>query len=241
MLTDSKYFVPSFHFDLNQPCYCGSQQAFGTCCAEPSSQPKFIYVVPDFLSSTDCKRFIRFAEKQKKHSLTVVANQNVGDKTVKRHASRVSEQIDMGKKRPLAIEWMQRACLEHVKPNFRAIPEWFETPQLLHYGPGGKYDMHSDSDHFCVSSRRFHRFIDRDFSLLIYLNDDYEGGELKFNGLNYRYTPKAGDLVMFPAGHIFSHQAEPVTRGKKYALVSWGAFRGTPRVARPSSCHPIKV
>lgn len=37
----------------------------------------------------------------------------------------------------------------------------------------------------------------------MYLNDDYEGGDLKFklNDEFFEYKPKAGDVVVFPSGH----------------------------------------
>ena len=110
---------------------------------------------------------------------------------------------------------------------------------MLRYGTGGKYGIHSDADDYCHEARQPYRFIDRDFSMLIYLNDEYEGGELFFKGLNYRYQPKQGDLVIFPSNHVFSHESLPIERGNKYALVSWGAFPGTPRIAQPRRIVPL--
>lgn len=112
--------------------------------------------------------------------------------------------------------------------------------QLLHFSPGGKYDIHSDAEHFCTQSKQFYRFIDRDFSMLIYLNDNYEGGGLYFPGLDYLFQPQAGDLVIFPSNHIFTHQSLPVTKGTKHALVTWGAVTGSARVSRPQSIIPVR-
>jgi predicted 2-oxoglutarate/Fe(II)-dependent dioxygenase YbiX len=150
---------------------------------------------------------------------------------MRRDPSRVTQSVDMGKKQELVEAWFKRACLE--KFGNSAVAEWFEKPQMLRYGPAGKYGLHADAEHFDFEQNRFYRFLDRDFSMLIYLNDEYEGGELNFPWLNYRYKPKAGDLVIFPSNHIFSHESLPITRGNKYALVSWGAFRHSPRISRP--------
>lgn len=233
----SRYYVPTFHFDVRKPCYCGSGKAFGTCCATDAPDrafPHSVKVVNNFISSTECKQLLRFSEKQKREWLTVVDTEKSTDRkrVLKRHPNRVTELVDLGKKRALVAQWMERACREHL-PKEVSPPDWFETPQLLRYGPGGKYAMHSDSDNFCQAQKRFYRFIDRDFSMLIYLNDDYVGGGLRFNGLNFSYQPKAGDLLVFPSNHIFSHESLPIVSGTKYALVSWGAFRGSPRVAPP--------
>lgn len=234
----SRHYVPSFHFDVRKPCYCGSMKSFGICCAtnEPDrGLPNSVKIVNNFVSPTECKQLIRFAEKQKREWLTVVDTERSksGRRVMKRHPNRVTELVELGKKRAKVVQWLQQACHEHL-PKEVTPPQWIETPQLLRYGPGGKYSMHSDADNFCPDQKRFYRFIDRDFSMLIYLNDNYQGGGLKFNGLNFSYQPKAGDLVIFPSNHIFSHESLPIIQGNKYALVSWGVFKGSPRVAPPS-------
>jgi len=235
----AKFYVPSFHFDLVKPCYCNSGQLFGQCCANPSANqesPNGIHVIKDFIPTAECKRFLRFAEKQKRSWLSVVdTKKTTNNKPVhKRDSSRITQQVMLGKKQAQANEWFQAATTQ-IGQLTSAKPQWFEAPHLLRYGPGGKYSMHSDSDHFDIASQRFYRFIDRDFSMLIYLNDDFEGGELKFPWLNYQYTPVAGDLVIFPSNHLYTHESLPIKSRNKYALVSWGAFNGTPRVAQPRS------
>jgi predicted 2-oxoglutarate/Fe(II)-dependent dioxygenase YbiX len=232
----SRFYVPSFHFNTTKPCYCGSMKAFGHCCASGSGQrvfPQSIKVVNNFMPKDECRKLVDFAEKQKKEWLKIVdIDPKTGQKIVRRHPTRVTQRVHLDNRQALVSAWMERACREHL-PAHVAPPEWFETPQMLRYGVGGKYSMHSDAENYCPQANRFYRFIDRDFSMLIYLNDDYVGGGLKFKGLNFGYQPKAGDLVLFPSNHVFSHESLPIESGTKYALVSWGAFRGSPRVAAP--------
>lgn len=233
----NRYYVPSFHFDIRQVCYCGSRRAFGECCATAAPErsfPSSVKVVNNFIANEDCDQLVAFAERQKREWLTVLDDEKstATKRVFKRHPNRVTQLVDLGKQRALVNEWMARACREHL-PRHIAQPQWFESPQLLRYGLGGKYAMHSDSDGYCQQAQRFYRFIDRDFSILIYLNDDYIGGGLKFNGLNFSYQPKKGDLLIFPSNHIFSNESMPIESGTKYALVSWGAFKGSPRVAAP--------
>jgi hypothetical protein len=52
------------------------------------------------------------------------------------------------------------------------------------------------------------------FSLVLYLNDDYEGGEIKFKDYNITIKPKAGSLVIFPSNMI--HEVLPVKNGIRY-------------------------
>lgn len=54
------------------------------------------------------------------------------------------------------------------------------------------------------------------YSLVTYLNDDYDGGELYFKNQDIKIKPKAGSLVIFPAQKPYIHQSLPVKNGVKY-------------------------
>tara|TARA_R110001592_G_scaffold357971_1_gene661924 strand:- start:2132 stop:2692 length:561 start_codon:yes stop_codon:yes gene_type:complete len=57
-------------------------------------------------------------------------------------------------------------------------------------------------------------------SLLIVLNDDYEGGEfVMFKNVEYKF--KAGDLLIFPSNFLYPHRVNPVKKGTRYSVVSW--------------------
>lgn len=54
----------------------------------------------------------------------------------------------------------------------------------------------------------------------LYLNDDFEGGELYFPNLDISLKPKARQLVIFPGGHEYVHGVKTVTSGFRYVLFS---------------------
>lgn len=57
-------------------------------------------------------------------------------------------------------------------------------------------------------------------SAVIYLNDNYEGGEISFPRLdNLVYKPKSGDIAIFPSNYIYEHASEPMISGDKYSVV----------------------
>lgn len=82
-----------------------------------------------------------------------------------------------------------------------------------------------------VQSQHFkyhHDFIqggDRIFTLVIYLNDDFEGGELRFPEIHMTYKSKTGSCIIFqnidqnkeliPES---MHGSLPITKGVKYAI-----------------------
>ena len=55
----------------------------------------------------------------------------------------------------------------------------------------------------------------------MYLNDEFEAGETEFLYQQYRYKPKAGDLVIFPSGFTHVHRGNPPINGTKYILTGW--------------------
>lgn len=58
-------------------------------------------------------------------------------------------------------------------------------------------------------------------SVIAYLNDDYEGGEIEFVHHGVKLKPKAGSFIVFPSNYAYRHIAHPVTSGTKYAIVSF--------------------
>ena len=58
-------------------------------------------------------------------------------------------------------------------------------------------------------------------SLVMFLNDDYEGGELEFPYFDYKIVPQKGKVVLFPSSFAYSHIAHPVEEGTKYTAINW--------------------
>ena len=82
--------------------------------------------------------------------------------------------------------------------------------QILRYGVADHYLSHQDTGP---------GFEFRYFSVVCYLNDDFNGGETSFDGLGYSATPETGKAIVFPSNYL--HCSKPVTSGEKFVLVSW--------------------
>lgn len=59
------------------------------------------------------------------------------------------------------------------------------------------------------------------FTVILYLNDDYDGGELYFTQHNISIKPKTGSILMFPGDHTNIHGVGEVLKNSRYTLVSW--------------------
>ncbi len=60
---------------------------------------------------------------------------------------------------------------------------------------------------------------------MIYLNDDFEGGETFFPYQDLTITPKTGSLVIWPANYTYPHHAIDNLKGTKWIATGWFRFR----------------
>ena len=112
-------------------------------------------------------------------------------------------------------------CKEKVEIHLN-IPELFvESFYVACLFPGDSHIAHADNE------RKEHgRWVpnhtpQRDYTGIVYLNDDFTGGELVFPDLNVVIAPKPGLLVGFPSDHKFVHAVPKVLSGKRYSLPVW--------------------
>lgn len=53
------------------------------------------------------------------------------------------------------------------------------------------------------------------YSLVLYINDDYEGGELFFANHDVGVKPQAGSLAIFPSSYPYLHESKELISGAK--------------------------
>lgn len=99
-----------------------------------------------------------------------------------------------------------------VKPNTSHAQKW---------DVGGFASPHSDNSDFDGKPNAFE--INKYVGIL-YLNDDYEGGNLYFPEHNISFKPKAYSYICFPGGVENIHGVEEITKGTRYTMVSFWDF-----------------
>ena len=86
---------------------------------------------------------------------------------------------------------------------------------LLKYSKGGKYEVHTD--HYSNTPRHL--------SIIINLNDDYEGGDLIFTDQQLKEIKRLklgkGSVTFFPSNFMYPHSIQPITEGTRYSIVAW--------------------
>lgn len=114
---------------------------------------------------------------------------------------------------------------------------WWKTlGHVLAYGPGSDMGLHNDND------VNYQPDFEPDLQLatrnvvgaIIYLNSsvqdkkdiikhEYNSGEIFFPYANVKYTPKSGDILMFPSNYLGTHEIHPCLNGSRYAYIGYFA------------------
>lgn len=131
-------------------------------------------------------------------SMPITKNAKLGNSIAKQIHNLVFNKVEE------AIEWYR----EHY-----GIPSrlYHEPYTILKYNYQQEYKAHFDGTTQTA----------RAVSVVIYLNDDYEGGEIEFPNFNFKIKPEAGTMIVFPSNYAYTHIAHPVISGTKYAIVTW--------------------
>ncbi len=120
-----------------------------------------------------------------------------------------------------------------IEPFYQIEVRDREPSQILHYDVGGHYIPHVDAETLYkddIGLDMWEKTLDRDLSVVYFLNDGFSGGELIFPALDLIVQPEAGTLVCFPSCHNYVHGVKPVTAGHRYSIVTWMRVKGMPSV-----------
>lgn len=172
------------------------------------------FVVEDFLTADACTRMREAMDAGPSVRATVLKKDAAVHLDEQARSTRRIEVSD-------AVRSEINAALDAVRPraasHFNVPLMRTEKPQFLMYNPGDFFERHTDTD----SNGIYGRVV----STIIFLNDGYGGGALKFYGgvenkpLELALPARQGMLVGFRADWI--HEVEPLTSGTRYTVVSW--------------------
>jgi prolyl 4-hydroxylase len=106
----------------------------------------------------------------------------------------------------------------------------FEPAQIMHYSVGQEFRPHHDflDPHSPGDRAQIARLGQRIATFILYLNDDYEGGDTEFLKTGFRYRGRQGDGLLFAnvdavraPDPLTTHAGRPPTRGEKWILSQW--------------------
>lgn len=180
-----------------------------------------IETIPDLLPAWACDYVMTLAEPALKRGMVV--DQTGGESVQDERSNRV---MNFG----LADS---DVVLELINARLAAAAEMpaenAEGLGVLHYSPGERYKPHVDyipdtpanAAHLAARGQRVR-------TLLVYLNEGFEGGATEFPHLELAYRPARGSALVFDSvkadgsvDPMTLHTGAPTTRGEKWVISKW--------------------
>ena len=110
-----------------------------------------------------------------------------------------------------------KTCIDDYSKSWGINIDEYEPFNFVKYSyPNSFFELHIDHSPNNV----------RTVSAIVYLNDNYDGGELHFPRLDgLTIKPEAGDVIVFPSTFLYQHESKPILRGNKYSVVAFTDYR----------------
>lgn len=168
---------------------------------------RFRKQIPNFFTEEECSGFIKYAESQGFEE-ALIETRNVGqvmNKDVRDNDRHIWDARDLATQ-------LWSLVKEHVPLE---IDGWVahglnERFRIYRYKDGQQFKVHPDGSF----KRNEHEH--SKVTLLIYLNDNFDGGETEFVMPYDTIEPETGKMLLFVHGQL--HKGNPVPRGTKYVL-----------------------
>lgn len=175
-----------------------------------------VLLIPDIFPPEFCRRLIEtWHNKGNEDSgfMKQIDGQTVGMLDYG-HKIRRDHFLKDGPETDLIKKYMGGRIIPRIKMAYNYDVSRFEDFRIASYDAsrGGYFRPHRDNTTEGTAHRRF--------AMSLLLNDDYEGGALRFPefGLN-EYRPAAGSAVVFSCSLL--HEAMDVTKGQRFVLLSF--------------------
>lgn len=101
------------------------------------------------------------------------------------------------------------ASSNYFHKGFKTALRYSHKYRVLKYDKGAQIHPHVDHSPYVYAS------------IVINLNEDYEGGEFCFFNKNHNISLKQGDIMIFPADYFWVHEVSPITKGNRYSVNSF--------------------
>lgn len=165
-----------------------------------------IFTISDVLTADECRQLIALAERRGFQAATVNAIDGPRlDKEMRNNDRMIEDDFDLAKLLWSRIrKFVPRTLLG---TRVRGLNERF---RYYRYTPGQRFDWHFDGS-FVRPNGEMSRL-----TFMIYLNEEYEGGQTRFESVSV--AGKQGMALLFE--HELLHEGAAVTSGVKYVLRS---------------------
>lgn len=184
-----------------------------------------ILEIYNILSVDECNELIRFSQSRSMESSHVVDYSNQSDRKI--DITRNSSNVWL---RDTDHPIVQK--IAGVSSVLTGFPfENQEMLQVVKYESGGKYEHHYDAPDISdmkVLDKLNRGSGQRQYTFLIYLNDEFEGGETEFVNIGLKIKPETGKAILFRSTTQDQvviknslHTGCTVNNGNKWICTKW--------------------
>ncbi|WP_294249727.1 2OG-Fe(II) oxygenase [uncultured Chryseobacterium sp.] len=164
-----------------------------------------IFLIENFLTNEECDHYIELTKDQ----VFKEAKINMQGRQVMSKGIRNNDRLMVfDNKLPENLFQKAAGFLPQTHENHK-VTGFNEMFRIYKYSPGQRFKMHRDGSY--IRNEHEKSF----YTFLIYLNDDFEGGETEFEGL-FTVAPKKGSALVFY--HPLRHEGKTLISGLKYVL-----------------------
>lgn len=195
----------------------------------------YVLIRPNVISPQGLQEIISHIKKSNAEDLSVFdaekTNKTGQTSWIVDKETRDTQIVPMEQLYPKIEELLRNTVKNIINPYYEVEVSSSEIPQILSYSIGGHYKPHIDGESIWVTPKGekiWKKSTDRDLSMVFFLNNEFEGGDFVFPDLKVRVRPEPGMMVCFPSNHHYLHGVEPVTKGKRYSIVTWATVKGFP-------------
>jgi hypothetical protein len=172
-----------------------------------------IFIVEDFLTEQEVIILENLIKKSKKEYINdSITNDYFKGKLIKFN----SDQSLGDEVTSINAKIYQRAisCIEGITNNKY---EYTHIDSIIKTGGSGM-PPHSDDSPLVED-------LTTDYGVVIYLNENYTGGEIYYPNLNIEFKPKRKSLIIHPGNVEYSHGVKDVINGERYCITFFAFTR----------------
>jgi len=187
----------------------------------------FIYVYDQVFENETLNSFLKWINNNNQNFTDASVTNGINKSVVDTSIRKVTEfNLNLNSESQTKIHWfnyltrkLSDLIVNYERDVLKGVPlniSKFNEINILRYENQGHYKPHVDD---CINHHRT-------LSIILLLNDDYEGGELIFKSIDLQkdlhiIDVKKNRAVLFPSNFMYPHTVKPVTKGTRYSIVSW--------------------
>jgi hypothetical protein len=175
----------------------------------------YIFFYPDVMDAKTCEWIINRYETTAEWQQSTFYNgaENTGTSQVAMDEYWIGSQLPYYKDIKESFEY----CVsDYIGVHDKIKSKDFTDFRINRYGQGGFMKQHIDGIHHSHGQKQGYPHL----TSLLFLNDDYEGGEFVICG-DKQIEKKQGSAIVFPSNFMYPHEVKEVTEGKRFSVMTW--------------------